>query len=385
MGAVDPKYLAGVRARLDELLGDDQVEVEDYDPDRDRIVIFSDHHRGTGDSADDFRRSEHAYTAALGYYLEAGYRLLLLGDVEELWEVVRPAKIFEQYRELMELERGFAGAGGLERFWGNHDDRWAKPAVVDRELGELLGGAPMREALKLRIERPGGEPVIALLVHGHQGTANSGWRGLLARLPVRYIWPHIQRLFGATATTPATDHGLRSKHDRAMFAWASEDSHRILIAGHTHRPVFAESRPPSPVTRPTAELEQALAAAREALDRGGAALLASELEYARTLERREELPLEVKPPCYFNTGCCSFPDGDITGIELADREIRLVRWPANLGELRPPGGGGLEAERRVLARESLDWVVEAVANPTAEPMIVERQMLPGESGSEPRP
>jgi hypothetical protein len=31
-------------------------------------------------------------------------------------------------------------------------------------------------------------------------------------------------------------------------------------------------------------------------------------------------------PCYFNTGCCRFKDGDITGIELVDGEIRLVRW-----------------------------------------------------------
>ena len=31
-------------------------------------------------------------------------------------------------------------------------------------------------------------------------------------------------------------------------------------------------------------------------------------------------------PCYFNTGCCSYGDGDVTGLEIADGEIRLVRW-----------------------------------------------------------
>jgi hypothetical protein len=30
-----------------------------------------------------------------------------------------------------------------------------------------------------------------------------------------------------------------------------------------------------------------------------------------------------------NTGCCSFPDGDVTGIEIADRKFRLVRWPTD--------------------------------------------------------
>jgi hypothetical protein len=31
-------------------------------------------------------------------------------------------------------------------------------------------------------------------------------------------------------------------------------------------------------------------------------------------------------PCYFNTGCCSFSDGDITGIELHQGQIALIKW-----------------------------------------------------------
>ena len=31
-------------------------------------------------------------------------------------------------------------------------------------------------------------------------------------------------------------------------------------------------------------------------------------------------------PVYFNTGCCCFADGDITGIEIAEGNIRLVKW-----------------------------------------------------------
>src|SRR5690606_16075169 len=33
-------------------------------------------------------------------------------------------------------------------------------------------------------------------------------------------------------------------------------------------------------------------------------------------------------PVYFNTGCCCFADGDITGIEISDGYIRLVEWTA---------------------------------------------------------
>ena len=34
-------------------------------------------------------------------------------------------------------------------------------------------------------------------------------------------------------------------------------------------------------------------------------------------------------PSYFNTGCCCFSDGDITGIEIAGGNIRLVKWEYN--------------------------------------------------------
>lgn len=31
-------------------------------------------------------------------------------------------------------------------------------------------------------------------------------------------------------------------------------------------------------------------------------------------------------PSYFNTGCCCFSDGNITGIEIADGNIQLIKW-----------------------------------------------------------
>ena len=40
----------------------------------------------------------------------------------------------------------------------------------------------------------------------------------------------------------------------------------------------------------------------------------------------EAVSLPGRTPCYFNSGCCSYSDGSITAIEIADREIRLVRW-----------------------------------------------------------
>jgi hypothetical protein len=31
-------------------------------------------------------------------------------------------------------------------------------------------------------------------------------------------------------------------------------------------------------------------------------------------------------PCYFNSGCCCFEDGTITGIEIEKDFIRLIKW-----------------------------------------------------------
>jgi hypothetical protein len=236
----------------------------------------------------------------------------------------------------------------------------------------------MQEGLKLRVARPeGGDPLTIFFAHGHQGTPESDRFSMLARLPVRYIWPLIQRFQHATATTPARDHALRGKHDSAMFHWAREEPGRVLVAGHTHRPVFARSTP-DPPARSVAELEAALDAARSGGDAAAVRRLAIELEYAKTVRRRHAKTVTVDPPCYFNTGCCSFPDGDITGIELADGEIRLVRWPANLDELRHDGEGEIDPEMRRLkgASESLDAIARAVSAGREGPGVQEHDLVP---------
>ena len=132
------------------------------------------------------------------------------------------------------------------------------------------------------------------------------------------------------------------------------------------------------MTRPVDELERALERALANGDKALAAALHAELEYARTNDRRDVRRVTVSPPCYFNTGCCSFPDGDITGLEIADGQIRLVRWPGNLEEMTPQLGGGIDPEQRIRAREKLDDVFESVIdNPPARPRIVEHLIAPG--------
>ena len=50
---------------------------------------------------------------------------------------------------------------------------------------------------------------------------------------------------------------------------------------------------------------------------------------------RPYTPPAIDPPTYFNTGCCCFPDRDVTGLEIADGKVTLVRWLDDAGEARP--------------------------------------------------
>jgi UDP-2,3-diacylglucosamine pyrophosphatase LpxH len=372
--AKDKQYKEAVAKGLDTAL--ERAGEERLDP-GERIAIFSDHHKGVGDPADDFRRCEHAYTCALGYYLEAGYKLFIIGDSEELWEE-RAQDVLERYADVLKLEAEFVKRGnGLIRFYGNHDDQWASPEQVRKHLHDLFGELEVREALRLRVDRPGKPPGTLFFVHGHQGTTESDRFGWASRLFVRHVWRPLQRRTGYSATTPARSYALRAKHDRAMYEWARRQAPElVLVAGHTHRPVFSRCVPDPPPTRPVNDLEQALEEAVAAGDRDTAAAIRAELEYARTGIRRPEAVMTVSPPCYFNTGCCSFPDGDITGLEIADGEIRLVRWPGNLREIKGDEVG-VDPQKRILERENLEQVFAAVAGEVPrEEAVVERAIAP---------
>jgi UDP-2,3-diacylglucosamine pyrophosphatase LpxH len=293
-----------------------------------RAIILSDHHRGARDGADDFRRCEPAYNAALAYYFREGHRLFLLGDVEELWEC-SAKEVLPAYERTLSLERAFHDEGRCVRFFGNHDDLWQSELAVRRRLAPALPGVEVREALRLDVVDGGKRLGRLFLTHGHQGTAGYEWR-VISHPVLRFVWRPFQRLLKIASTTPAQDWDLRERHETAMFEWASAHPDGIvLIAGHTHRPVFWTKVPDVDYAGRIAEL-------RQRLGDGHDAALEAELEYVIAEQHRSEgLSRPFPEPCYFNTGCCSFGDGDITGLEIAGGEIRLVRWPDREGRPLP--------------------------------------------------
>ena len=324
-----------------------------FDAATDRLVVLSDMHRGKRDRADDFCRCEPAYLKALAHYDGEGYTLVLLGDVEELWQN-RVGAVMTAYPDAYEAEAAFHSAGRLLRFWGNHDEEWASPTAVRHELGPLHPGAPLevRESLLLDILLDERRLGSIFLVHGHQGTGMSDGLAFLARFTVRFIWKPIQHLTSVSRNTPSTNQKVREKHHRAMRRWAEGHDSLVLIAGHTHRPVFAS-------VAIVDELERRLGLdMEEILSRADDQLFWDEIVSDCT-DRGwlgDEAPCgpprpEAAPaPHLFNSGCCCFHDGRITGIELSERQIRLVLW-----------GGETREGCRVLARADLGAVFDRMS------------------------
>src|SRR5688572_20608242 len=85
--------------------------VVDVDPAEERLVIFSDHHKGARDGADDFAGCEENYAAALGYYDRAPLPAAASRHHEPFRE---PANVAERARS--RFRSGFppVGATGFE-------------------------------------------------------------------------------------------------------------------------------------------------------------------------------------------------------------------------------------------------------------------------------
>jgi hypothetical protein len=282
------------------------------------------HHKGAGDDADDFMPCKSTYLAALDSYEKEGYTLVLLGDVEELWEN-EIQEVIQKHQDVFDAEARFLPDRYI-RIIGNHDDLWNDPESVETYLEPLYPKLELRQGLVFEYD-DGTLFGEIFLAHGHQGTLDSDiLSGISPHLLPAYR--QLQITFHIGHTTPATDSYLRGKHDTQMYRWASQHRKLIFIAGHNHRPVWSS----------LTHLEQlymelyALRLRKEEI--GEAEYLDQVKSQLHKINKRiiKEPPVdEIRrtAPCYFNTGCCRFSDGDITGIEITGETISLVKWDHN--------------------------------------------------------
>ncbi len=290
-----------------------------FDMNAGKIIILSDQHKGGKDFADDFRHTDKNYMAALGHYFDEGFTFINLGDCEELWEN-KPAVAVEKNRITLLKEAQFMAAGRYYRVFGNHDLEWKYALPQALYLKPLFGKKlKVYEGLLLTTAY-NGKSYSFFLAHGHQGDKRSDGNAF-SQWFVAAIWTPIQRYLEISMDTISDSFELVDKHNIMMYEWSATQKDLIFISGHTHKPVFASL---DHIDRLAKQLEKAKQTGDQQLIQS----LNEELERRKAEYAGKKLVKTMAKPSYFNTGCCCFSDGDLTGIEIDKGFIRLVKWKA---------------------------------------------------------
>lgn len=248
--------------------------------DTSKLILFSDCHRGQGNSGDNFLPNQNIYFAALNFYYEQGFTYIELGDGDELWENRKIEPIIQMHSDAFWLISRFFCHNRFHMLYGNHDivkkkEKYQKKILktyydeCQRSEVNLLPDIKITESILLTYT-PTNQTI--LLIHGHQGDFFNDVLWKIARFLVRYLWGPLE-LVGFLDPTGAGRTHKRKEHIEKQLGNFAKEKNILLIAGHTHRPAFAK---PS------------------------------------------ELP-------YFNDGSCVHPRC-ITGIEIVNGTICLVKW-----------------------------------------------------------
>ena len=298
-----------------------------------KYIVMSDCHRGNGTAADEFAHNSLIYKCALEHYLAEGFTYIELGDAEELWENDAFEQIYITHTSVYDLLRRFHDPDPAKtrylKIWGNHDEDWRdNPAP----LTALFPGIEVHETITLG-------PILFL--HGHQvDPICSGPRAWISRFLVRNVWAGVQR-FGIGDPTPAAENPGRCNNiDKALYRIAKEQN-KIVIAGHTHRPVF----------------ENLSLTERRYLETGIA---------TRGVRRKDKAE-----PVYYNSGSCVHPRC-VTGIEIT----LDAPAPPVLGSM-PLSPASFEPDAAALSPHFalVKWGYQVGAEPTTRYLTIARTVL----------
>lgn len=281
-----------------------------------KFIILSDQHKGARDDSDDFATAEVNYLAALDHYYQQGYFYINLGDSEELWEnSIQQVKAHNAATFVKEAL--FLQANRFVKIFGNHDLYWDNDPLATVQLQSIYQQSiTIYEGLVLQTTIKGKLASI-FLTHGHQGDVQSdgNW---FSKWFVSNIWAPLQAYLHLNLNTPSNNDALKTVHNTMMYQWTLNTPNTALITGHTHQPVFAS------LTH-IEWLYKQLAEVKNNHDAVKVASLKNEISTIADLKKVMPDFRNYKPR-YFNSGCCCFSDGDITGIEIAGGTISLVKW-----------------------------------------------------------
>lgn len=248
--------------------------------DSSKIIIMSDCHRGNGNWGDNFLNNQNLFFAALTYYYQKNFIYFELGDGDELWENRKIDEIISVHSDAFWLMSKFHNKGRLYMLYGNHDMVKKNSSYVSSKCSSYYNESVKRQvplfpaltiAEGLVLYHTDTENKI-LLIHGHQGDFLNYDLWKLSRFLVRYLWRPLELLGMHDPTSASKNNTIKNSLEKKYMDW-SQENNQMLIAGHTHRPVFPK----------------------------------------------------VGEPLYFNDGCCVHPRC-ITGIEIEGGSISLVKW-----------------------------------------------------------
>lgn len=252
-----------------------------------RYVLMSDCHRGIGTSSDNFLKNQHLYFAALEHYYRQGFTYIELGDGDELWENRSMKNIIDIHSNVFWLFKQFDQQNRLYLLYGNHDiikRRRSYPTkscstyfcTQSQQVQPLFPSLTFFEGIILTTDLlPNSKSHVSVyLTHGHQASLLNSTLWPLSRFLVRYFWRPLENLGILDPTSAAKNYHVKSNCEMLLERWAQEND-RILITGHTHRPILPET-----------------------------------------------------PAHYYNTGSCVHPRC-ITCIEIECGHMTLVKWSMN--------------------------------------------------------
>lgn len=251
--------------------------------DKDKLVIMSDCHRGNGNNYDNFVNNKNIFEAALKYYYKRGFTYVELGDGDEMWEVKNYNDIIDEHLDTFKLLKKFSDQERLIMIYGNHDKCKKQEAVLKKHFykyydkiteqeEDLLNNLVVYESLVL-----GYNHHDIFMIHGHQVDLLNNDFWILSRFLVRYVWRFFEHVGIKDPTSAAKNYRVSKKIEKKMKNWSIKNN-KILIAGHTHRPIFPK----------------------------------------------------VGQGLYFNDGSCIHPNG-ITCLEIENGKITLVKWKYRVG------------------------------------------------------
>lgn len=282
------------------------------------LIILSDHHKGNRRGGDEFRYAEGNYLAALDYYNARKGYYVNLGDSEEFWKF-NIFSILKNNKATFEKEKAFVERNAFFKIYGNHDTFWRIDPLAPLYLKQAFGKSiPIYDGIVIRVKQADGRKLDLFCTHGHQGDKRSDGNWFSVWF-VTYIWGPLQAFLEININTPAANEKEKTLHNRIMYAWSKTRENMVLITGHTHQAIFPSYHSYQRLTEELVQAEQT--GSRREIKRLKEKIARHQGNYA---EHHNEGDTYI--PSYFNTGCCCYSDRSITGIELSDGHIRLVRW-----------------------------------------------------------